>query len=321
MAKSSREAIHSETTVTAVDPQRIVPNENNPRRFFNDEALDELRSSIQKVGVLVPLIVYEDPENQGTFVLLDGERRLRCVNELGLDQVPVNTIPAPTQLDNILRMFNIHSVREEWPLISIAMSLREVMAYSGEDRESALAELTGLNRGTVRRAKKLLDLPLEELELIRAEAHLPRNKQVHREDLYLEVVDAISAIERGMPNLAKPAARPKLIRKLVKKREKGSLVSVTDYRAIPKLIRAVENGHVDRSAAEEIVEDLVETVSLNPKQAVEDLAQRAFEGQDIVRKAESLIELLKEMPALNGQASSVSPVLDQLRREIDRLLK
>lgn len=321
MAKAPREAIHSETTVTAVDPQRIVPNEYNPRRFFNDEALDELRSSIQKVGVLVPLIVYEDPDNKGTFVLLDGERRLRCVNELGLSQVPVNTIPAPTKLNNILRMFNIHSVREEWPLISIAMSLREVMAYSGEDRESALAELTGLNRGTVRRAKKLLDLPMGELELIRGEAHLPRNKQVHREDLYLEVGDAISAIERGMPELAKPATRPKLIRRLVKKREKGSLVSVTDYRAIPKLVRAVEDGHVDRSDAEGVIKDVVETVSLNPKQAVDELAQRAFEAQDIVRKAETLLGVLKEMPALNGQSDSVSPILKQLRREINRLLK
>ncbi len=321
MTKASQEAIHSETTVTAVDPKRIVPNEYNPRRFFNDDALDELRASIQKVGVLVPLIVYEDPDQEGTFVLLDGERRLLCVNELGLTQVPVNTIPAPTKLDNILRMFNIHSVREEWPLISVAMSLREVMAYSGEDRESALAELTGLKRSTVRRAKKLLDLPLEELELIRGEAHLPRNKQVHREDLYLEVSDAISAIERGMPDLAKPAARPKLIRSLIKKREKGSLVSVTDYRAIPKLVRAVESGHVDRPAAEGVISDVVETVSINPKQAVDELAQRAFEAQDIARKAETLTDLLKEMPALNGQTASVSQVLEQLRREIDRLLK
>lgn len=321
MAKPGSEAVHSERTVTAVDPRRIVPNENNPRRFFNDQALDELRSSIQKVGVLVPLIVYEDPQQPGTFVLLDGERRLRCVNELGLAQVPVNTIPAPTQLDNILRMFNIHSVREEWPLISIAMSLREVMAFSGEDRESALSELTGLKRATVRRAKKILDLPLDELELIRGEAHLPRNEQVHREDLYLEVGDAISAIERGMPDLAKSSGRPKLIRKLVSKREKGSLVSVTDYRAIPKLVRAVDSGHVGRAAAERVVEKVIDTVSMNPKQAVDSLAQRAFEAQDVVRKAESLLKVLEDMPALNGQGESVSSVLDQLRREIDRLLK
>jgi ParB family transcriptional regulator, chromosome partitioning protein len=320
MAEETHEAVHSEQTVTAVDPSRIVPNPNNPRRFFNERALDELRSSIQKVGVLVPLIVYEAPDKPGTFVLLDGERRLRCVNELGISQVPVNTIPAPTQLDNILRMFNIHAVREEWPLISVAMSLRDVMAHSGEDREAALAELTGLNRATVRRAKKLLDLPIDELERIRGEAHLSRNEQVHREDLYLEVTDAISAIERGMPAFAKQATRPKMIRKLVSKREKGSLVSVTDYRSIPKLIRAVEREQVDADDAQQVVEEVVNTVSLNPKDAVDRLAEQAFEAQDVLRKSESLLRTLEGLRVHKRQRELIAPVLQDLRREIDRLL-
>lgn len=320
MSDPEHDAVHTERTVTSVDPRMIVPNPNNPRRFFNEHALDELRSSIQKVGVLVPLIVYEDPDKPGTFVLLDGERRLRCVNELGLPQVPVNTIPAPTQLDNILRMFNIHAVREEWPLIAVAMSLREVMAYSGEDREGALAELTGLNRATVRRAKKLLDLPVDELERIRSEAHLSRNEQIHREDLYLEVTDAISSIERGMPELVEKSSRPKMIRKLVSKREKGSLVSVTDYRAIPKLVRAVERDQVDRADAQHVVEEVVDTVSINPKEAVDRLADQAFEAQDVLRKAESLLRTLEGMRVRQQQKELISPVLYDLRREIDRLL-
>ena len=103
--------VERETTVTAVDPEHVKANPRNPRRYFNEQSLDELRSSIQKVGILVPLIVYEDPDQPGTFVLLDGERRLRCALDLALASVPVNTIPPPDDLDNILRMFNIHSVR------------------------------------------------------------------------------------------------------------------------------------------------------------------------------------------------------------------
>jgi len=172
-------------TLIQIDPWSIRRNPNNPRRYFNDEQLDLLRTSVQEVGILVPLIAYEDPDEPGSFVLMDGERRWRCALDLGLDAVPASTIAPPTPLDNLLRMFNIHSVREDWPLIAVALSLREVIRISGEERESRLAERTGLTRATVRRAKRLLNLPDRELELIQAEAHLDRSQQVHREDLYL----------------------------------------------------------------------------------------------------------------------------------------
>ena len=314
-------SVHRETTVTAVAPESIRPNPNNPRRFFNERSLDELRASIQKVGILVPLIVYEEPDEPGAFVLLDGERRLICALELALPEVPVNTIPAPTQLDNILRMFNIHAVREEWPLISIALSLQDVMAQAGEDREVALSELTGLNRATVRRAKRLLSLPIDELELIRSEAHWPREQQVHREDLYLEVSDAVAAVERALPEFAKETDRPTMIRQLVRKREEGTLKAVTDFRAIPKLFRTVDKGLLPEAEAEAVIREVVHDVSLNPATAIDELAHRAFEAQDVVRKSETLLESLSALKTLDGQAGVVAPVLTKLRKEIDRLLK
>ena len=314
-------SVVTESTVTAVDPGRILANEHNPRRFFNEQSLDELRSSIQHVGILVPLIVYENPESPGWFVLLDGERRLRCALELALDRVPVNTIPAPNQLDNILRMFNIHAVREEWPLIAISISLRDVIVYSGEDRESRLSELTGLPRATVRRAKKLLQLPIDELERIKAEAHLDRNRQIHREDLYIEVVDAVSAVERGFPEIAIETQRPTMIRRLVEKRETGSLVSVTDYRSFSKLVRSVEDEHVPRAAATRTVNRILNDASLNPKVAIDDLAQQAFGAKDVVRRSELLIASLADMESLGDQRDYVTPVLERLHAEISRLLR
>src|SRR5688500_5702135 len=94
-------------TLTTVSPTQITRNPNNPHRFFNDERLDLLRTSIQEVGVLVPLIVYKEPGVSNLYVLMDGERRWLSSSELGLSSVPVNVIDAPTPLDNLLRMFNI----------------------------------------------------------------------------------------------------------------------------------------------------------------------------------------------------------------------
>ena len=167
-----------EPTLLEVPTTAIIKNPNNPRRYFNDERLDLLRTSILEVGILVPLIAFQDPTDPSQYILMDGERRWNCAWELALESVPVSLIRPPNPLENLLRMFNIHAVRDDWPLISVALSLQEIIAISGEDRETRLAEMTGLGRGTVRRAKRLLSLPENELDLIQSEAHLDRSQQV-----------------------------------------------------------------------------------------------------------------------------------------------
>jgi ParB family chromosome partitioning protein len=308
--------------VSAVSPEQIHPNPRNPRRFFNEEALDLLRTSIEEVGILVPLIVYPDPDHAERYVLLDGERRWLCATDLGLSQVPVNTIEAPTDLENLLRMFNIHAVREEWPLISIALSLQEVIATSGETRESRLSELTGLPRGRVRRAKKLLELPLDELTLIREEAHLDRAKQVHREDLYIEIVDAIASIEKHLPELAEEYGRERLIRQFAQKREADKLRAITDFRGVPKLLQAVTRGEVPRARALSTVRHIIDRVDVNPLDAADEASRGAFERQELSRRVTSTLRVIRALAKLEDDEDDgvLRVLLTDLRAEIDRLL-
>jgi ParB/RepB/Spo0J family partition protein len=320
MASSSASV---DATISRVDPKLITPNPLNPRRFFNPAALDILQTSIREVGILVPLIVYPDPDQAGEFVLLDGERRLTCALRLGLDVVPINVIPAPTSLENVLRMFNIHAVREEWPLISIALSLQQVISDSGEDREARLAELTGLTRGTVRRAKKLLNLPLEELALIQSEAHLDREQQVHREDLYLEVSDADAAIRRHLPSLAERYPRDEVIRQLVRKREESEgqgYKAVTDFRSIPILLRGIDKGLITRERAETTVERLISEVDLNPKMTVDRLIASRMRRADVRRRADALVAELASLKSVSDDEDLVA-TLRRLQTEIRRLLR
>jgi len=70
--------------VTKIPADNISPNSHNPRRFFDPEPLEILKESIAKLGVLVPFTGYpkrKDATNPelDKFVLLDGERRWRCV--------------------------------------------------------------------------------------------------------------------------------------------------------------------------------------------------------------------------------------------------
>jgi ParB-like chromosome segregation protein Spo0J len=251
---------------------------------------------------------------------MDGERRWSSALDLGLSTVPVRLIERPSPLDNLLRMFNIHAVREDWPLVSIALSLAEVIELSGETGETRLAERTGLSRSTVRRAKRLLSLPGEELDRIQAEAHLDRANQVHREDLYLEIERAESVIRREFPEIAGAFDRPQIIRQFVRKREIGSLTAVTEFRAISKIVAAVRAGSLDRRAATSGISRLISDESLSPLALFNDIAGEAYQQQGILRRSALLRSELQVIDDGSDVPESVREALADLEREINRLL-
>ena len=305
--------------LAAIDPGLIVANPNNPRRYFNEERLDLLRTSIQEVGILVPLIVYRGTD--GEYVLMDGERRWRCALDLGLPDVPVNIITAPNPLENLLRMFNIHNVREDWPLVSVALSLKDVMTISDESRESRLAEMTGLTRSTVRRAKRLLEIPDSEIELIRNEAHLDRTKQVHREDLYLEIGAAESVIRNELPDVGRRFTRPQIIRAFASKAEVGSLRAITDFRLVSKLIKAIDDDVLGPEIATAAITRLIESPEVGPKEVFDSFAAEGFRQQGLQRKVSLLSrELIEALSDEVVVSDALRGDLVELRRVVGDLL-
>lgn len=303
-----------------IDPELIEANPRNPRRFFNEERLDLLRTSIQEIGILVPLIAYRRADGDGErYVLMDGERRWRSALDLALPLVPANLIPVPSDLENLLRMFNIHNVREEWPLISVALSLRDVMDLSGETGEKRLSEMTGLTRSTVRRAKRLLSLPQEELDLIQAEAHLDRTQQVHREDLYLEIEAAESVLRSELPEIGGEFSRDEIIRQFASKAEEGSLRAVTDFRLVPRLVKAADEEVVQREVVVDAARQLIRDPGLSPQEVFDDVAAVAYRQQTIQRKAELLAEDLRGLLDLPSLTPALVTQLRALRELIDRL--
>jgi ParB family transcriptional regulator, chromosome partitioning protein len=309
------------TGVAEVRTESIAPNPHNPRLFFNEESLDFLRTSIQEIGILVPLIVYRDSNSTHNYVLLDGERRLRCALDLGLETVPVNVIPEPSAMDNVLRMFNIHSVREEWPLVSVALSLKSVMEISNETRESRLAEMTGLTRSAVRRAKRLLTLPEQEINLIRKEAHFPRSEQVHREDLYLEIEAAESTLRNAFPEIEARYSRETIIRQFALKRELGHLNAITDFRMVSRLIEAARTELVPRHEIIQAIELLIEDASVNPVEIFDSLLASSYQQRDVFKKSSVLLADLDELSTANRLSEELVETLLNLREKIDGLLK
>ena len=137
----------------AVDDLR--PNPHNPRMLFDREPLRVLRESVEKVGILVPLTVYFDRRAE-RYTILDGQRRWMVAKQLELAKVPVNQVAEPSLVQNIVTMFQIHKLREDWELMPTALKLELLIKKLRERNPKKLAELTGLATAVVVRCKKLL---------------------------------------------------------------------------------------------------------------------------------------------------------------------
>lgn len=141
--------------VKKVSPEMLVANPHNPRMLFDNEPMAQLRASIKQSGILVPLTVYRQRSDR-QYVILDGQRRWIIAQELGLKTVPVNEVAEPTIVQNIVTMFQIHKLREDWELMPTALKVDVLMKEIGDRSEGRLAVITGLDRAMVARCKKLL---------------------------------------------------------------------------------------------------------------------------------------------------------------------
>src|SRR3990167_1401181 len=77
----------SSERIQKIDVSKIEANLGQPRRYFDDQALNELAESIKEHGLLQPIIV--TPKGQGTYQIVAGERRWRATKIAGLETIPV----------------------------------------------------------------------------------------------------------------------------------------------------------------------------------------------------------------------------------------
>jgi ParB family chromosome partitioning protein len=141
--------------LSQVPVSMIRKNPENPRLLFRPQEMDELMESIRRFGIQVPVSLYKDGDR---YFLIDGERRWICSQKLSLKTIPALVQEKPDALTNLLLMFNIHSLREQWDLLTIALKLPRVLELmrkrlGREPNERELAEETGLTRGVIRRSK------------------------------------------------------------------------------------------------------------------------------------------------------------------------
>ncbi|MEV4705685.1 ParB/RepB/Spo0J family partition protein [Actinoplanes sp. NPDC049316] len=143
-------ASFAELPVTA-----IVPNPKQPRSVFDEEALEELKTSIQEVGFLQPIVVRNIGD--GKYELVMGERRWRAAQAVGKDTIPA--IVRETRDDAMLRdalLENIH--RANLNPLEEAAAYQQLLDEFGATHEE-LARRIGRSRPQISNTIRLLNLP------------------------------------------------------------------------------------------------------------------------------------------------------------------
>ena len=110
--------------VLDLDIDIIKPNPYQPRKTFNQEALQELSESIKEHGLLQPVVVYDNGD--GDYVLIAGERRLRASKLAGLNNI--KAIVAEIEQKKMRELAIIENIqREELNAIELALSYQELL--------------------------------------------------------------------------------------------------------------------------------------------------------------------------------------------------
>jgi ParB family chromosome partitioning protein len=143
------------SSTSMVPIHSIEVNPFQPRVNFDEEALNELASSIKIHGIIQPLTVRELSKDK--FQLISGERRLRASKLAGLEEVPVYIRTANDQ--EALEMALIENIqREELNAIEIGMNYQRLIDECELNHDS-LAERVGKKRSTISNYIRLLKLP------------------------------------------------------------------------------------------------------------------------------------------------------------------
>ena len=170
--------------IVKINVDKVIPNIYQPRKYFNEEAIEELSQSIKQFGIIQPLTVRK---MGGVFELVAGERRLRAAKLANLETVPCNIIDITdcesaqiALLENLQRedlnyieeaeayhnLINDHNFTQDElakrmgkKQSTIANKLR-LLKLSSEVRELCLK-----NKLTERHSRALLTVPSEELQL------------------------------------------------------------------------------------------------------------------------------------------------------------
>ena len=154
ITKTIKDERKEKMTVVQLDIGHVRPNPNQPRKFFDEEALEGLAESIKSQGIIQPLTVEEIAP--GEFSIIAGERRYRAAKIAGLDKVPA-IIVSLSEVQRIQMSLIENIQRENLNAIEEASAYQYLIDHSGYTQEM-VSQKVGKSRSAIANSLRLLSL-------------------------------------------------------------------------------------------------------------------------------------------------------------------
>lgn len=207
---------------------QIHPNADQPRRDFDEAALEDLAQSIRSIGIVQPVTLRKTGDN--SYELIAGERRWRAAQLAGLTSIPayIRTV----EDENVMEMALVENIqREDLNAIEIALAYEHLADNSNLTQEE-LAKRVGQSRSNVANYMRLLKLPAQvqmalknrEIEMGHARALLALESPTMQVKLFKEMLkfqysvrkveDMVRLLNAGDSNISDARRRVKAPAKL-----------------------------------------------------------------------------------------------------------
>lgn len=219
---SDEAAVEDDRQLRTMPLDRLKPNPFQPRRDFDQEALEELAESMKRNGLMQPLVIRKDGSD---FTIIAGERRFRAARLAGFEQVPVIVMD---EVDDaaMLELALVENLqREDLNPLETADAYRTLIEKCGLT-QGQLAQRVGKSRTAVTNSLRLLGLPDKIKEYIRrgklSEGHARAILAVDNEDERVKLAEHIINDSLSVRESERKAGRSRG-RKLVPKRKLPAL--------------------------------------------------------------------------------------------------
>ena len=215
---STDEEIHANgsSSINEVPVDQIKPNPNQPRREFDEAALQELADSIRQIGIIQPITLRKHSDD--AYEIIAGERRWRASQLAGLRTVPAYIRTASDE--TMMQMALIENIqREDLNAIEIALAYQNLIEQYNLTQDQ-LSEKVGKNRATIANYLRLLKLPAQVQMAL-------RNKDVDQ------------GHARALLSLGRPELQVKLFNEI---KEKGYSV-----RQVEEMVKSINSGETVKS--------------------------------------------------------------------------
>jgi len=154
-----------DTNINKLTIGELIRNKYQPRKNFNQENLDELTNSIKERGIIQPIVVRKSVDHKSKYEIIAGERRWLAAQNAGLHEVPV-VITEANDLKSLEFAIVENVQRIDLNVVEEAQGYQRLIDDFSYD-QNKVAQFIGKSRSHVTNCLRLLNLPLEVVDLIK----------------------------------------------------------------------------------------------------------------------------------------------------------